>query len=188
LALAELAVRRDPVNATTQHNLGVNQLAAGQTDAAIATFRTVLTLNPNRAGVYYELSAALLFKGDANAALAAIEQEHSEIWRMIGLPIVYYALGRKAESDAALAALVAKYSVDGAYNIAYIHAFRGEADLAFEWLEKVRANGDPLAEILAEPYFAKIHDDPRWIPLLRKIGKAPEQIEKIKFKVTLPNA
>jgi hypothetical protein len=34
--------------------------------------------------------------------------------------------------------------------------------------------------------FAKIHSDPRWLPFLRKIGSAPEQLAKIEFKVTLP--
>jgi len=31
--------------------------------------------------------------------------------------------------------------------------------------------------------FASIHDDPRWLPFLREIGKAPEQLAKIEFKV-----
>jgi hypothetical protein len=30
--------------------------------------------------------------------------------------------------------------------------------------------------------------DPRWLPLLRKLGKTPEQLAKIQFKVTLPAA
>jgi hypothetical protein len=31
-----------------------------------------------------------------------------------------------------------------------------------------------------------LHDDPRWLALLRKLGKAPEQLAKIEFKVSLP--
>lgn len=33
---------------------------------------------------------------------------------------------------------------------------------------------------------ANIHSDPRWLPFLRKLGMAPEQLEAIKFDVTLP--
>ena len=33
-----------------------------------------------------------------------------------------------------------------------------------------------------------IHGDSRWLPFLRKIGKSPEQLSKIEFKVTLPQA
>ena len=43
-----------------------------------------------------------------------------ESWRLIGLPMAYHALGRKADSDAALAELIAKYEKDAAYNIAYV--------------------------------------------------------------------
>ena len=38
-----------------------------------------------------------------------------------------------------------------------------------------------------EPLFANLHDDPRWLPFLRKIGKAPEQLAAINFDVTVPN-
>jgi len=37
-----------------------------------------------------------------------------------------------------------------------------------------------------ENLFDKIHSDPRWLPFLHKIGKAPDQLAKIEFKVTLP--
>ncbi len=65
-----------------------------------------------------------------------------------------HALGQKAESDGALAELVAKHDKDAAYNIAYVLAFRGEADRAFEWLDKAVAYRDPsLADITIEPSF-----------------------------------
>ena len=40
----------------------------------------------------------------------------------------------------------------------------------------------------SENLFDKIHADPRWLVFLRKVGKAPEQLAKIEFKVTLPQA
>jgi TolB-like protein/class 3 adenylate cyclase len=187
LALEEAAVRRDPVNVTALFNLGYHQRMAGRLDAAIASFRTVLSLSPNNGGAHCQLGLALLLKGDAKGALAEIEQETSEIYKMIGLPMAYYALGRKADSDAALAALIAKYEKDGPSNIASVYAYRGEADQAFEWLDKAVEYGDGgLGEIVTDNLFDKIHADPRWLVFLRKIGKAPEQLAKIEFKVTLP--
>ena len=101
--------------------------------------------------------------------------------------MAYHALGRGEESDADLAELIEKYERDGAFNIAYAVSYRGEADRAFEWLDKAVEYGDPgLSEILAEPAFAPLHDDPRWLPFLRSIGKAPEQLAAISFEVTLP--
>ena len=62
------------------------------------------------------------------------------------------------------------------------------ADRAFEWLDKAVTQQDPgLSEIALEPLFANLHDDPRWLPFLRKIGKAPEQLAAIKFDVKVPN-
>jgi tetratricopeptide (TPR) repeat protein len=184
LALDEALVRRDPVNMTALSNVGLHQRMAGRYDAAIASFRTLLSLTPNRGNAHAQLGTALLLKGDATAALAEIEQEKSEVWRMIGLPMAYCALGRKADAEAALNALIAKAEKDGPYNIASVYAFCGDADKAFEWLDKAVVYQDPgLSEIVTENLFDKIHSDPRWLPFLRKIGKAPDQLAKIEFKV-----
>jgi len=188
LALHEAVVRRDPVNVKALFNLGNDQLCMGQFDGAIASYRSVLSLSPGYGLAHYQICEAMLHKGDAPAALAEIEQEKSEVWRLIGLPMAYHALGRKTESDAALATLIAKFEEGGApYNIAYVYAFRGEADKAFEWLNKAVQYQDPgLSNILVENLFDNIHSDPRWLPFLRKIGKAPEQLAQIQFKVTMP--
>ena len=142
---------------------------------------------PGRGNAHAQIGNALLLKGDAQGALAEIEQETNDAWKMIGLPMAYHALGRKADSDAALAALIARYEKDAPYSIASVYAYRGEADKAFEWLDKAIEYGDPgLGEIVTENLFDKIHADPRWLPFLRKVGKAPEQLAKIEFKVTPP--
>ncbi|HET7064588.1 MAG TPA: tetratricopeptide repeat protein [Rudaea sp.] len=187
LALLEALVRRDPVNATGFYNLGFCQRRAGRFDEAIASGRTVLSLTPGHGGARYLTGSALLLKGDAKNALVEFEQETSESYKMIGLPMAYHALGRKADSDAALAALIAKYEKDWSYSIANVYAYRGEFDQAFEWYDKAVEYGDPgLAGIVTVNLSDKIHADPRWLPFLRKIGKAPEQLAKIEFKVTLP--
>src|SRR5262249_34504771 len=100
LALEEAVDRRDPVDVTALFNLGYYQRMAGRYDAAIATLRTVLSLSPNRGQAHYGIGMALIQKGDAPAALSEIEQEKSDAWRMIGLPMAYCALGRKADADA----------------------------------------------------------------------------------------
>ena len=65
--------------------------------------------------------------------------------------------------------------------------FSGEADRAFEWLDKaVTYNDSGLAEIVNQPQFANIHDDPCWLPFLESIGMSPSQLAAIKFKVKLP--
>jgi len=187
IAIHEYVVARDPVNVRMLFNLGIGYRSAGRIDDAIASLRTALTLNPGRGLVHSELGTALLVKGDAAGALVEIEQETSEVGKMIGLATAYHALGRKAESDAVLAALIAKYEKDFAYNIAYVYACKGEADRAFEWLEKAVEYADQgLSDIANENLFDNIHDDPRWLPFLRKVGKAPEQLATFEFKLNLP--
>jgi TolB-like protein len=184
LALKEVVARRDPVNVTALYNLGNVYRFSGKFDTAIASYRSALSLNPGDVGAHCQISQTLLLKGDAPAALAEIEQEKDEGWRLIGLPMAYHALGRQTDSNTALVTLIAKFEKDSPYNIAYVHAFRGDADKAFEWLDKaIQYQDGGLSEIVAENLFDNIHSDPRWLPFLRKIGKAPDQLAKIEFKV-----
>jgi TolB-like protein/Tfp pilus assembly protein PilF len=187
IALAEYAVAHDPVNPIAIARLGLTYRDAGRLDEAIASFRTTLTLSPGYIGGQNFIGTALLLKGEPESALAAMQKEVSEAWRLIGLVVAHHALGQAAASDAALATLIEKYEKQWAYNIAYVLAFRGEADRAFEWLDQAVAYNDPgLAEIATEPLFANIRSDPRWLPFLESIGKSPEQLAAIEFKVTLP--
>jgi hypothetical protein len=101
--------------------------------------------------------------------------------------MAYHALGRTADSAAALAALKTKYEKDWSYQIAEVHAFRREADDAFEWLDKAVEYADSgVSEILTDPLLANLHSDPRWLPFLRKLGMAPEQLAALKFDVKVP--
>jgi len=46
--------------------------------------------------------------------------------------------------------------------------------------------GDPgLTDIVAEPLFDSLRSDPRWLPFLESIGKAPDQLAAIAFEVRL---
>ncbi len=187
IALAEYAVARDPVSPIRNASMGLTYYEAGRLDEAIASFRTTLTLSPGYITAHYFIGEALLLKGEPVSALEATKMEADEGWRLIGLVMAYHALGQAAASDAALAKLIEMYEQEWAYNIAYVLAFRGEAERAFEWLDKAVAYNDPgLAQIATEPLFANIHDDPRWLPFLESIGKSPEQLAAIEFKVTLP--
>jgi TolB-like protein/tetratricopeptide (TPR) repeat protein len=182
-------VAHDPASARVHYRLGDLLQRARDFDGAIASERVALALSPQYNGAHNIISISLLAKGDAAGALVEAEAESSETWRAISVTAAYYAVGRKVESDAALSALIAKLEKDASYNIAYSYAFRGEMDRAFEWLDKaVQYKDGGLSEIVYEQFFDKMRSDPRWLPFLRKIGRAPEQLAKIEFKVTLPQA
>jgi hypothetical protein len=100
-------------------------------------------------------------------------------------------LGRQEEFEAAFAELREKWAGDHPDEIARVYAWTGEADAAFEWLEKsMPPNRIDASRYLREPTFAKLHTDPRWHALLERHGLAPEQLaaieSKINFKIKMP--
>jgi TolB-like protein len=185
IAIREYVVTHDPLDPIDHNNLAVSYLHAERADDVIATIETLLMLSPERLLAHYYLSLALLQKGENEAALEAIQQEPDEESRLEILVMAYYALGRMAESDVALAEFIEKYEQKAPYYIAAVLAYRGEANLAFAWLDRaVQYNSH--GSITTEPRFASIHDDPRWLPLLESIGRSPEQLAAIEFKIDLP--
>jgi tetratricopeptide (TPR) repeat protein len=130
---------------------------------------------------------ALYLNGDYKAALAEFENEPSEVGRLSGMAGAHYGLGNKSESDVALHELIEKYA-DQPASIAFVFSERGEIDRAFEWLQKAVALRDPsIANAANVTWLRNLHDDRRWLPFLRKIGKAPEQLAAIKFELTVPH-
>jgi TolB-like protein/Tfp pilus assembly protein PilF len=187
IGLLEYAVARDPVQPLVHAHLALTYFSAGRLDDAIRSYRTALRLSPNGDGWSSFIGAALLSKNEPVAALAAMEQEPSEAWRLIGLAMAHHDLGHADESDANLAELIEKYAEEYTVNISYVLAYRGEADRAFEWLDRARQYNDPgLSEVAAAPEFANLVSDPRWLPFLQSIGKAPEQLAAVEFTVTRP--
>jgi adenylate cyclase len=187
IALNEYAIARDPVNPVGHANLSLCYLYAGRWDEAIASAQTALRMSPGYIGGHYTVGIALLLKGEPQAALAAIQNEEFEAFRLIGLVMTHHALGDTSASDTMLKELIEKFETEWAYNIAYVLAFRSEADRAFEWLDKAVEYGDPgLSVIVGDPNFTNIQDDPRWLLFLESIGKAPQQLASIEFEVTLP--
>jgi serine/threonine-protein kinase len=189
MSLGEYALKLDPLN-PARHNLqGVGLRFIGRHDEAIAELRKVLELSPGDISAHYRLCEAYLAKGDAKSALAEVQQEPHEAWRLTGLAMAFHALKRDAESDAALAELIKKFSDSWPYNIAYVYALRNDRNLAFKYLEMARKEQDPgLSDVAVEPFFDNLKSDARWLPLMTRLGMSSEQRAAIKFDVKLPAA
>ena len=85
--------------------------------------------------------------------------------------MAYYALGRKADSDAALASMVRDQAAENAFGIAEVYAFRGQLDEAMQWLERAFAQRDPsLFLVKGDPPFKSLEVDPRYKAFLRKMN------------------
>jgi adenylate cyclase len=93
------------------------------------------------------------------------------IYRNLGPALVYHAMGRGAESAAALAEYTKEHADEDAFEIAEAHAFRGEVDQAFAWLDRAYRQKDPsLYMIKGDPDFKNIEPDPRYKALMRKMN------------------
>ena len=179
-------IARDPVFPAGHANLGIANLYAGRLEAASSSFRTTLTLSPDYIGAQCLLSMAMLLGGDARSALRVARLESFEPYRLICLGLAHHALGDAAKSDEALQQLIREHSKGWAYNIGYIFAYRGEADAAFLWLEKaVEYKDGGLADIAVQPFFANLHNDPRWYEFLERLGKTNTQLATIDFSFSL---
>ncbi|MBU2675866.1 MAG: tetratricopeptide repeat protein [Gammaproteobacteria bacterium] len=198
VALLEHAVARDPISPSVHNNLALNYYYAREWDKSVATYRTVMNLSPNPVGVQSWIGLALVFDSQAEEALAEIklerhpdkEKDHNERrpWRLIAEAMAYHALGRAVASDDSLEQLIDGYGDEWGFSVAYVLAYRGEADRAFEWLAKARDNNDSgLSEIAVEPAFDNLKSDPRWLPFLESIDKGPGQLGAIEFSVSLPD-
>jgi hypothetical protein len=116
------------------------------------------------------IAYAFLLEGNPNEALKIAPRSTSEIFRLTPVAMAYHDLGRDAESRRLLDELIAKYHDFGAYQIAQVFAWRGDRDHAFEWLERAYAQNDGgLTMIKADPMVRRLHDDPRFSALLKKM-------------------
>jgi TolB-like protein/Tfp pilus assembly protein PilF len=168
--LTNKAIERDPLRPNYYHNLVLMLLAVSRDAEAETASRKTLQLDPGGAVRHRWIGLTLLLQGKADAALQEMQQESDEGWRLSGLALAFYALGRRGESEAALADLKSKFAGDSAYQIAEVHAFRGEADLAFEWLERAYVQRDGgVTEIKSSRLMHKLVGDPRYKAFLRKV-------------------
>jgi len=187
IALGEYINTRDPFHPVGFANLGNSLAFAGRYEEAISNFRKTLSLSPDYVGARFSLGLALLMTGDPEGALVEVKMEPSDGYRLVGLAIVNFALGNTQKADMALQTLIDDHADDWGSSIAEVLAFRGDTDAAFEWIDKTIERGDSgLAEIIVNPLYANLYDDPRWPRLLERLGKSPAQLAAIKFEVNLP--
>lgn len=103
LTLGRRAVELDPLNASTHATVGRSAYYAGRHEEAVAVFNKVLELDPQFDEARFYKGSIFLLQGQAQKALAEMELESHPASRLTGLALAYHALGRKKESDAALA-------------------------------------------------------------------------------------
>jgi predicted Zn-dependent protease len=177
IPLARKAVELDPLSYFSNSGLLRSLHYSGQYDLAQQQAERMIALNPSGLRSRLFLAFAHLLQGRAEEAVRAAEQVPVEWARNTALACARHAQGRRAESDAALNALKAGDSEHALYQIADVHAYRGEFDAAFEWLEaSYRARDTGTTLVKCDPLMQNLRADPRWEAFVRKMGLADDQL------------
>jgi len=172
-ALAARALALDPLSADAHIASGWVHGVAGRLAESEAACRKALELSPQHAKLRSYLSDLHLRQGRPDDALQEAEREVDESFRLQGIALAELARGHAAESDAALRELIATHGDAAAYQIAWVYARRGEAERAFEWLERAYRQRDAgLTSMKIDHLMRNLHDDPRWQRLLERMHLA----------------
>jgi TolB-like protein len=165
------ALVRDPLNTYVHWALAATLYRAGRFADAEAAYRKLIELAPSFVWTREYLARTLLAEGKPEAALAMAQQESNEGDRLDILPIVLQAVGRQVEADEALKTLITKFADSDAYDVAMNYAYRNDHDLALQWLERAYKQKDiGFIEIVGEPLFKNLENDPRYKVFLRKMN------------------
>ncbi|HEX8678539.1 MAG TPA: tetratricopeptide repeat protein [Chthoniobacterales bacterium] len=146
-------------------------------DEAIARLQQTLEMDPNFWIARMYLGKSYLEQGKRAEALAefrtALESSHNNPEVVSTIGYFQARTGNQADARTAidqLQSLSAQRYV-APYHFAVVKAGLGEADAAFEWLEKCHAERDArLSWLKVEPLWDSLRGDPRFLEMLRRVG------------------
>jgi TolB-like protein/DNA-binding winged helix-turn-helix (wHTH) protein len=163
-------VELDPLDPDGYFWMSVVQSNRGRLPEAETAIRRALELAPTYPFGPYTLGMILLARNEPQAALTEILKEPYEAARLSGSAMAYFALNRKADSDAALALRIKNFP-NNPFQVAEVYAFRGESDEAFQWLDRAYEQKDSLVHgVKYSQPFDNLHNDPRYRAFLRKMN------------------
>ncbi len=171
VAWSQQAIAIDPLNPSEYQSLGRYYLRLGRDSDAETAFRKSLELNPQNLVLHWDIAESLFLRGKYARADDELKLEQEE-GRDLGYVFLDYAMGRTAESDAGMLATEKKYgrttTWPAAYYLACAHAYRGERDQAFKWLDLSFQRRETMG-MKGDPLLKNLESDPRYKELLRKM-------------------
>jgi TolB-like protein/Tfp pilus assembly protein PilF len=169
--LTHQALATEPLRAASYNTLagylsGLNRLDEGE-----RAIRRAIELQPGAAAFHQQLAVIEIQRGNAQAALAAAQQEPPGNWRDIALALARQIGGDRSAADAALKTLIDKWAGAAPYQIAEVYALRNDAKETFAWLDRAWSSRDPgIQSLLFDPFILRYKDDPRFAAFCKKVG------------------
>ncbi|MCB1553541.1 MAG: tetratricopeptide repeat protein [Xanthomonadales bacterium] len=172
LQQADLGVAIDPLDVVGGVMQGTFLVALGRQDEGIAVLKRRMELNPGSVFLGVSLARALVLVGRPKEALDVGGEGTPEI-SLYARAMAQHSLGDDAASRAALERLQRDFGSGLAYQIAQVHAWRGEPDEAFDWLERAYTQNDGgLSMVGYDTMLDPLRNDPRFAALVKKLGLA----------------
>ena len=172
IAFCDQAIALDPLDQDARSDRARALYYLGRLDEAEEAFRELMALNPNHHNVFGFLYRIDAVRGNVDRALNQHGDTLNPFWSDFNWLLIAYRFRRTKECEAKLAEFIAANADEGAFQIAEIYAFAGEADAAFKWLEAAVQKRDPglTDELLSTETLLRLHSDARWEPLVEKLG------------------
>jgi TolB-like protein/DNA-binding winged helix-turn-helix (wHTH) protein/tetratricopeptide (TPR) repeat protein len=170
IAIEQATVRKDPDSRWAWGQLGFHLAAQDRYAEAHAAVANAMRIAPEDNHVGYYSGLVWLLEGKPKEAVADFERSGS-VFRLVGLAAAHFDAGDERASQEALRTLISRHAPIGAYQVAQAYAWRGERDLAFEWLERADRQHDAgLAQLKFDPMMRKLRNDPRYAAWLKRLG------------------
>jgi TolB-like protein/DNA-binding winged helix-turn-helix (wHTH) protein len=169
--LFQQSIARDPLLVLPYVHLALNLRDLGRYEEANAALGKALDLDPQAVWLHETRGEILLAQGQPKEALTEMDKEPGWPYHQLGTVLAYHALGREAESDKALADLISNGADCCAYQIGEAYAYRGNADEAFNWLNRAyRQHDGGLGSFKTDLLLKSLRTDPRFQDLLRRLN------------------
>jgi TolB-like protein/Tfp pilus assembly protein PilF len=165
-ALATEPLRADYYKWLATYLSGLNRL-----DEAERAVRRAIELQSDTDAAHLYLAVIEIQRGNAQAALAAAQQEPSGVWQDIALALAPQIGADRSAADAALKTLIDKDGAGAPYQIAQVYALRNDAKETFAWLDRAWSSRDPsIFYLLYDPFILRYKNDPRFAAFCKKVG------------------
>jgi TolB-like protein/Tfp pilus assembly protein PilF len=180
IALTREALATEPLRARWYNWLGRYLSGLNRLDEAERASRRAIELQPGAAAYHENLTVIEIQRGNAQAALAAAQQEPSGDWQDVALALARQIGSDRTAADAALKTLIDKQAGGAPYQIAQVYALRNDAKGTFEWLNRAWSSRDAGIIYLGyDPIVRRYKDDPRFAAFCKKVGlPTPAEVGK----------
>jgi len=184
--LSQTLVDREPLCVACRVQLARLYMILQRWDEANAQYATMQLMGEE--GFHWSRGVVFLHLGRPEDALESFERHAAfDYLRLQGRAMAFHDLGMEAESAAELESLRRDWVDKQPLEVAQAFAYVGLSDQAFELIEDMLPDyTSTLQTEFPEPLFARLHSDARWGELMTRIGRAPDQVDRIPF--SLPDA